>query len=57
MPLFKKNPVYRSLPVQGPGNSLNNHLFKKAKHDAYSDPGTRLGVQNKDFGTASYRRT
>ena len=42
-----------SLPVQAPDNSLNNHLFEKANHGAYSNPGTQLGVQNKDFGAAS----
>ena len=41
------------LPVQAPGNYLNNHLFEKANQDTYSDPGTRLGVQNKDFDAVS----
>ena len=44
---------YCSLPVQAPGYSLNNYLFEKANHGAYSNPGTQLGVQNKDFGAAS----
>ena len=36
-----------------PAVFLNGHVFdKKASQDAYSDPGTRLGIQNKDFGTA-----
>ena len=41
-----KTPAFRSLPVQAPRNSLDNQ-------DAYSDPGTKLGVQNKDFRAAS----
>ena len=40
-----KTPTFRSLPVQVPRNSLNNQ-------GGYSDPGTRLGVQNKDFRAA-----
>ena len=41
-----KTPAFRSLPVQAPRNSLNIQ-------GTYSDPGTRLGVQDTDFRAAS----
>ena len=41
-----KTPAFRSLPVQAPRNSLNDQ-------DAYSETGTKLGVQNKNFCAAS----
>ena len=53
IPVMVKTFACRSLPVQASGNSLNNHLFEKANQNTYSDLGTRLGVQNKDFGAVS----
>ena len=52
-PIIFKMFTFHSLVIQAPRNSLNNHLFEKANQDAYSDPGTRLVVQNNDFDTAS----
>ena len=34
-------------------SELNNSFFKQTIRDAYSNPGTQLGAQNKNFGAVS----